>query len=187
MADKLDRMMALVRQHVPDLRLVHRAEVGWMRGVSSVVRVINPQFDRFTVVLGSTVYLPRPVAEIDRDGLAGTLAHELVHQLDQARWGPLFYASYALALPAGRTWRAHWERRAYAVDLLLARERGGEQAVRRKADWLAGLFAGSGYFFMWTGRQAAATFLQPAVDDVLARRLDDLAPYDAILAAWRGP
>lgn len=187
MADRLDRMLALVRSHVPGLRLAVKSESAAMRTLATLVRPFSPRFqDRFVTVIGDTVWLPRPVAEFDRDDLAATLAHELVHQLDQRRWGPLFYASYGLSpLPVGRTARAYWERKAYAVDLLIAREQRGAAGVSACAGRLVGLFAGPEYAYMWAGEASARAFLRPTVEAVLRGALDDQAPYAQILTAWR--
>jgi hypothetical protein len=184
---RLARILKLVRRHVPDLRLVQKEEVRWMRWVGGLLRPLIPEFsNRYTTVLGRTVFLPRPAREMPPRVLASTLAHELVHQLDQQRWGPLFYFSYGFCLPAGRSLRAHWERRAYAVDLLLARERGGVAEVERVADTLADLFGGRSYLWMWAGRDAARAFLEPAVEAVRTGELDHTEPYASILKAWRG-
>jgi len=185
--DRLDRILALVRAHRPKVRLRDRHEVAWLRWPGEVFGVLVPGFnERFTTVIGDRVYLPGPVASIERDRLAAVLAHELVHQIDQRRWGPLFYLSYALLPPVGRTARAAWERRAYAVDLLLAHERHGPQGVARLHDHLADLFAGPAYAFMWVGRRAAWRYLQPTARDVLDGSLATREPYASILAAWRG-
>jgi len=185
--DRLDRMLDLVRQHRPGVRLVDRNTVPWMRLPGELVRpVVGDINHRFTTVLGDTVYLPGPVEQFDRDRLAAILAHELVHQLDQSRTGPWFYASYVLVAPTLRTWRACWERRAYAVDLLLAHERGGEPAVLATRDRLVPVFAGPAYGFMWVGSQAARDFLEPVVQGVLDGSLEHQHPYRDILRAWRG-
>lgn len=185
MTDELDRVLALVRRHRPGLRLVAKADSPLMRALGAVLRPLTPDFgDRFTTVLGDTVYLPRPVQEMGRRELAHILSHELVHQLDMARWGPLFYTSYVLAMPVGRTTRAHWERRAYAVDLLLAHREGGARAVDRALDWIVPMFAGPAYGFMWAGEDAARAFLAPVRAEVLSGALAGRAPYAEILAAW---
>src|SRR5688500_17636861 len=107
---------------------------------------LMPEFmTRFTTVVGSTVYLPQPVDQLPREVLAGILAHELVHQIDQRRWGPLFYLSYGVALPTGRTMRAVWERRAYAVDLMLAHHHDGDRGLARCEKRLVKLFADRTY------------------------------------------
>lgn len=183
--DRLDRMLALTRTHVPGARFATKADSALMRGLATLVRPFNAEFaTRYVTVMGDTVWLPRPVDEWNRDDLAGILAHELVHMLDQQRYGVAFYASYGFP-PMGRTTRAHWERRAYAVDLLVARERGGTAAVHRVVSRLVPLFAGPAYGYMWAGEAAASAFLRPIVDGVLSGRLDTEAPYDAILATWR--
>jgi hypothetical protein len=152
------------------------------------MRPLMPDFmERVTTVIGDTVYLPCPPEQLHPDGLASTLAHELVHQLDQADWGPWFYVSYAvLPLPVGRTLRADWERRAYAVDLMLAWEIGGEERLRRVLDRIHGLFWGPAYGWMWAGRRAAWAYLAPLADEVRAGSLQVRDPYADILAAWRG-
>lgn len=185
--DRLDRILALVRSHVPDLVLVHKAESPLMRAAGRALRPFVPDFDtRFTTVLGRTVYLPKPLDEFPRDALAATLAHELVHQIDMNTYGWLFYTSYAVMLPTGRTWRAVWERRAYAVDLMLAYERGGDQELRRVTGHLVDLFAGSSYVWMWSGREAARRFLEPTLAAVRDGSLKQEEPYRSIYEAWKG-
>lgn len=184
---RLSRILKLVRHHVPDLRLVDKRQVRWMRWLGGALRPVVPEFStRYTTVLGSSVFLPQPPEEIVPDVLSSTLAHELVHQLDQRRWGPLFYLSYGFCLPSIRSLRAYWERRAYAVDLLLARERGGSPEVERVAELIAELFAGRAYLWMWAGRGASRRYLQPVVEAVIRGDLDHEEPYRSILAAWRG-
>lgn len=182
--DRLDRILALVRRHRPNLRLVDKHEVRWMRPIG----VVAPTFvDDFTTVIGDTVYLSGPVDAFPRDALAGILAHELVHQLDQAEHGAAFYLSYGLApLPVGRTRRAHWERRAYAVDLMLAWDRAGEAGLARALDRVAPLFAGPAYGWMWAGMDAARAYLAPVAGEVRAGTLQERPPYRDILRAWRG-
>lgn len=187
MDPRLQRVLALTRRHIPGLRLVDKRRVPWMRVLGRVVRPWAPDFDtHYTTVLGRSVYLPRAPEEVPTEVLAATLCHELVHQIDQRRWGPLFYASYGWMLPTGRTMRAYWERRAYAVDLLIAFERGGAPAVHQTADRLAELFSGPSYLYMWAGRESAASFLRPTVEAVLDGSLVRIAPYAEILDAWRG-
>lgn len=186
--DRLDRMLALVQSHRPGVRLVHKADVPWMRALGVLLRPITPDFDTaFTTVIGDTVYLPRPLEAFDRDALAGVLAHELVHQLDMRDHGLRFYLSYLLTpLPVGRTWRAHWERRAYAVDLMLAWERGGEPRMLQAYHRIVELFCGASYAWMWAGRSAARAYLRPLLEEVRSGELQARWPYREILAAWRG-
>ncbi len=151
--------------------------------IKSEHRLLRRLAPGFTTVVGRTVFLPRPVAGFHRDALAAILAHELVHQLDQRRWGALFYVSYGVCLPAFRTMRAVWERRAYAVDLLLAHRVGAVDRCERR---LVALFSGPSYLWMWAGEASARAFLAPVVASVREGRLDAEAPYRGILAAWDG-
>lgn len=182
-------MEALVRRHVPRLRLVEKVDSPLMRGIGRVLQPINPDFmDSYTTVIGSTIYLPRPKTEFPPDALAQTLAHEMVHQLDMQDFGLLFYLSYvATPLPVGRTHRAYWERRGYAVDLMLAWETGGEARLVAVETWIRGVFAGPAYAWMWKGRSAAARFLKPVVDEVRSGELQQRFPYREVLEAWRSP
>lgn len=186
--DRLDRVLALVREHVPNLRIVPKSEVWWMRAAGRALAPVIPDFStRYTTVVGDTVYLPCAAEGFARDALAATLAHELVHQLDQQRTGLWFYVSYAaFPLPVWRTDRAHWERRAYAVDLMIAHWHGGDAHLARIEARLRELFAGPAYLWMWGGEEAAADYLAPVVAAIRAGTLQQQAPYDRILAAWRG-
>jgi hypothetical protein len=184
---RLDRVRRLCASRVPGLRVVDKHTVWWMVWLGRFIRPLVPEFStRYTTVVGRTVFLPAPPERLPPDLLASTLAHELVHQLDQQRHPLWFYASYGFLLPVGRTMRAWWERRAYAVDLLLARERGGAAEVLRTADQLAEFFSDASYLWMWVGRARAREYLQPVVDRVLDGSLDAESPYREILAAWNG-
>jgi len=185
--DRLDRVLALARAHRPGLRLVDKADSAWMRVSAVLVRPLMPTFlTQVTTVLGDTVYTPGPPESIPRDLLARILAHELVHQLDQAEHPLWFYVSYGVVLPTWRTWRAHWERRAYGVDLVIAWEGGGEGALARSLARIEGLFAGPAYGWMWGGRRAAKAYLAPMAAAVRRGELQHSEPYRSVLAAWRG-
>lgn len=186
---RLDRVLELVRSEVPGLRIVDKSTVWWMRAAGRILRPMIPDFEsRYTTVIGDTVYLPQPMDSMPPDALASTLLHELIHQRDQAAWGVLFYLSYGLTpLPLGRSHRAHWERRAYAVDLMLAHHIGGEPHLRRVEARICHLFSGAGYGWMWAGEGAAEAFLAPVVEPILAGTLQRVDPYDRILRAWVGP
>ncbi len=179
-------MLALCRRHRPELALVDKHDVRWMRAVGALTRPLMPDFmTAVTTVVGDRVYLPGPPEVFPRDALAHILAHELVHQLDQAEHGARFYLTYALwPLPVGRTRRAVWERRAYAVDLMLAHADGGDRGLDRALGQIARLFSGPTYAWMWAGEAAARAFLAPVAADIRAGRTQRIQPYSDILAAW---
>ncbi len=158
-----------------------------MRAVARMIRPLMPDFlGSVTTVLGDVVYTPGDPGRMPRDELAAVLAHELVHQLDQATYGPWFYVSYGVIAPTGRTFRAVWERRAYAVDLMLAHDRAGPKGLERCLDRLIPLFSGPTYGWMWAGDEAARRFLRPTADDIERGVMQTREPYRRILAAWRG-
>lgn len=186
--ERLGRVLALARRHRPGLRLIDKRTVPAARWLAWVLRPLAPDFaDRTTTVVGDRVFLPKAAEELDPDQLAAILCHELVHQLDQAEH-PLFYVSYALGppLPILRTARADWERRAYAVDLMIAFHEGGERRMSGVLDWLVDVFSGPTYAWMWSGREAARAYLEPIAAEIRAGTLQHREPYRAILAAWTG-
>jgi len=159
-----------------------------MRALAVVVRPFMPGFlTRVTTVVGDTIYTPGAPESLPPGLLARIVAHELVHQLDQARYGPLFYLSYGLLLPIGRTYRAFWERRAYAVDLMIAHHDDGPSGLEMTRRRLVHVFSGPMYAWMWAGREAAEAYLEPWVESVRAGELQQQSPYDDILQAWVGP
>jgi hypothetical protein len=186
---RLRRVLALARAHRPGLRLVDKHESVLMRAAAVLVRPFMPHFlTRVTTVIGDTIYTPGPPEELPPGLLARIVAHELVHQIDQARYGPLFYLSNALLpLPVWRTSRAWWERRAFAVDLMLAHHDDGPAGLEMARRRLAVVFGGPTYAWMWGGRLAAERFLQGTVDAVAEGELQASAPYDDILHAWSEP
>lgn len=183
--DRLDRILALVRQHRPNLQLIDRAAHPTMGPLDKLARGVSPGSARMTIVFGDRVLLPQPLETVPRGVLAAILAHELVHQLDQGRWGPLFYLSYVLP-PAGRTMRAWWELRAYTVDMMIAWQHGGEPELQRLLRWLTDVFAGPSYLWMWAGPNAALALLEPVADRVRVGAVQQSEPYRSILAAWTG-
>lgn len=186
--DLLDRILALARRHRPGLRLVDKHHVPIARLSAFLLTPLMPAFmDDVTTVIGDTVYLPGRPEDLDRQLLARILAHELVHQLDQAEHGLRFYLTYAVApLPVGRTMRAHWERRAYAVDLMLAWEEGGERSLSAATLRVARHFSGPTYGWMWLGVDAARQYVGAVADEIRSGTLQQRAPYREILAAWTG-
>ncbi len=187
--DRLDRMLALIRARVPELKIVHKADSRLMGIIAIALWPITPDFStRFTTVLGKTVYIPRPMEEFPRDHLARVLAHEFVHQLDMMEHGAWFYGSYLVApLPVVRTQRAIWERRAYGVDLLLAYDLGGEPELQRYLQYLIETFSGPSYAWMWAGTESARQFLEPLCEEVRSGELQKGEPYASIYRAWCEP
>lgn len=185
LAPGVARMLRLAQRRVPGLRLRDKAGSRRMRALALLLRPLVPDFQTgFITVLGRTIFLPRPLPTYPPRVGAALLGHELVHLLDIQRFGPLFYLSYVLP-PAGRTLRAWWERRGYAVDLLLAHQEG-EAALERQVAFVVELMSGPSYGYMWWGRAAARRFLEPTLAAVRDGTLIQQEPYRSIWQAWTG-
>ncbi|MEZ4829799.1 MAG: hypothetical protein R3C61_26475 [Bacteroidia bacterium] len=119
----------------------------------------------FTTVIGSTIYFPgRSYIQQNQDAAMRTLAHEVVHILDMDRWTPgLFIGTYLFPqilalgvwlfpflgfwsllfllflLPIPAPFRAYFEARGYAMDVLTAptfhRSKVLDHAVSHFASW----------------------------------------------------
>ncbi|MBN2799320.1 MAG: hypothetical protein JXX28_09260 [Deltaproteobacteria bacterium] len=184
---RAEHMLHQAARHGAPLRLGYKLEHRWTRLVGRLLRPILPEFmDRTATVVGGVIYLPLRRGALPDDLIARVVAHEWVHRRDMLAFGPLFYLSYALLLPVGWTARAHWERRAYAVELMLAWEEGGEQRLAATEAELVTFFAGSSYLWMCPGRRRAQRCLAPVSQQIRAGTLQETIPYRHILAAWRG-
>lgn len=106
------------------------------------------------VTFWNTIYVDPALIGNDRG--AELLAHEIVHVRDQHRWNVLFFLSY-LFLPIGPGLRAIWEWRAYKETLRWIHEHMNEDYPQEYKDyiedyycqWVAHLFSGPNYLWMW--------------------------------------
>lgn len=99
------------------------------------------------VAVGGTVYLRRALHGT-AEGME-VLRHEAQHVRDWRRYGPLFWLTYLLLLPAGPSLRALWEWRAYRVSLRAHHERHGRVDEATRA-WVVARFTGAApYWWMW--------------------------------------
>jgi hypothetical protein len=139
-----DQFSAELKQLTP-FRIRYKDEAWEMQALNLLVMWFCPQFmNRFTTVIGSTVYFPsRLYVERYPQSAMRTLAHEVVHILDAERVGfPAFMLSYLFpqglvagvftfpwlgpwaflcllfALPWPSPFRFYFESRAYALDYL---------------------------------------------------------------------
>ncbi len=145
--ERFDRLVQEFQALVP-FRIRYKEEAWEMQFLQALIGWFCPGFlTRFTTVIGSTVYFPnRAYVELYPEAAMRTLAHEAVHLMDADRlsW-PVFGFAYlfpqilaagvllfpwlglwALAflvflLPIPAPFRARFEARAYALDMLTAR------------------------------------------------------------------
>lgn len=184
--DRLDSLLLGAADAGLPMRLAYKRRSRVMRAIAWWITPLIPDFlDGTATVVGGTVFLPGAPGALSRPMIARVVAHEWVHRRDARRWGPLFYLSYVALFPVFRTARAYWERRAYAVEMMLAYEDGGAARLDAVTDELVRLFSGPAYLWMWAGAPSARVFLAPVREEIRAGTLQHREPYPQILAAWR--
>lgn len=149
---------------------IKRRSASWLRPVFWVLeKVTRRKYSGFTTTIASTMYVGESWDDYSSDGKYAILRHEKVH-VDQAHRWPLgrrlwpvnhllFMLSYLLVFPVLWTLRAHFERAGYTQSLLVQYELAGKISdlqMERNAAWMAEIFGGSAYLFMWRRRAAYA-------------------------------
>ena len=142
--------MERMGEEFPGFRVRFKDQAWHQRALGQGLKVVGARryLTHFVTVFGNTVWWPTE-AQFRRDPrhAAAVLLHERVHLSDRRRLGVLFDASYVAAGPAVWTMRAHWERRAYAVDIVRLTRLG--RPVEWTCEWLRPLFSSVEYGFMW--------------------------------------
>lgn len=87
------------------------------------------------------------------------IKHEAAHMADYKRWGILFTLSYLLLLPTVFTMRAYWEWHGYKETLRSVHDEYAQYKITQPdyyiyimhyyCQWVAGIFAGPGYLWMF--------------------------------------
>lgn len=161
----LERFCVLVQQEIP-IRIKYKDESWEMKYLNEVIRWFNPTFmTDYTTVIGYTVYFTdREYVEKYPNQALQTLVHEAVHLLDTKYFtfpvfafaylfpqilalGALFFPIsyyfllfFLFLLPLPAPFRAYFEARAYATDLLLK---------RRKIEHIVYFFTSWDYYKMY--------------------------------------
>ncbi len=146
----LDGLITQLEEEFPGFRIRFKDEAWHQRAIDRGLRLVGHEryLSHFVTVFGNTVYWTSEAAfRRDDRHTAAVLLHERVHLWDRRREGLWFDASYVAAGPAIWTMRAHWERRAYAVDIVRLTQRGRSLAWIQ--EWLRRLFTNVEYAFMW--------------------------------------
>lgn len=140
----------------------------WLRLIFWLLaKITRKNFSSFTTTIGSTMYVGTDWDTMGSNEKYIILRHEKKH-IDQfhrwplGRWAwpvnhVLMGLCYLLVLPAIFTLRARFEREAYTQTLLVQFELKGKISdgqMERNAAWLAEMFGGSAYLFMWRRRKA---------------------------------
>lgn len=153
-----DVLLAEMQAEFPGLRVVPKADSKLMRFMEVLLwPLLGSAFsERFTTVVGQTIYTPNNWGIRPETARLGTLRHERVHLRQAKRYGRiLFTLAYLLfPLPFGLAWfRARLEWEAYEESMRAAFEYRGEAALNAEhRAHIVGHFVGPSYGWMWPFR-----------------------------------
>lgn len=186
--ERFEQLEQELQKFVP-FRIRYKDEQWEMQLLNLLVFWFNPSFlTSFTTVIGSTIYFPTRsyVTQRPEDAMR-TLAHEVVHLLDMERigffpfmvaygfpqilalgvlsfpwlgWWACLFLIFALPWPA--PFRARFEARAYALDLLTCPP---TYRLRMKTH-VEELFAGWSYYRMYPFKDQVYPMVKAYVDKV---------------------
>jgi hypothetical protein len=194
---KIELFASLLQKHVP-LQIKYKDESWEMRVLNSIVKWFNPRFmEDYTTVIGNTVYFTsREYVQAHPHDALQVLVHEAVHLLDTKRYSfPVFAFAYLFPqvlalgaclsplsayfllfllflLPFPAPFRAYFEARAYATDLLL-RRRSIENTLRFFTSW--------DYYKMYPFENQARKLLQHWKDRPDEIILEVIGLYEEVL------
>lgn len=169
--DDLDALVAQLSAELPGFRVAFKDESRVHRWVARLMRPWNPTYlTEYATVFRRTVWVPSR-AWYDTASPAAMillLRHEAVHLRDMRRFPVFFELSYALLLPAGLTFRAYWELRAYDESVrALVEMTGGVDP-----EWLDRVveqFAGPAYLYMLPFRGWVRRHFERVADEAARR------------------
>jgi hypothetical protein len=146
MANRFDDYAIALQAEFPKFKLVEKETSGLMKFLNFFAKLWMPTFlTNVTTVMGNTVYMPK--ALIGTDSGYVILRHEAVHMRDFKKWWLLQPISYFI-LPAGPSFKAVWEFRAYKETLRVWHELGW-RTDDAAIDWLVSQFTTRTYLWMW--------------------------------------
>jgi hypothetical protein len=166
---ELERALA---EELPGFAVAYKDESRLQQWIGVAVRPFNTSYMRnYTTVMGGKVFFPSRAwrARVGPRTIYETLRHEAVHLRDMRRFWGFFHVSYVLLLPAGLTFRAWWEWRAYAESLRVQAELDGciDDASLR---FIEECFTGPDYLYMLPLRGFVRRRLAALRDEILAEQ-----------------
>lgn len=112
-----------------------KSESGFMKLISYLLFWQRKTFmENYYTTIGRVMYVPTETPD------SATLEHELIHVYDYQSAPVLFVWSYLFLLPSVWTWRAKWERRAYAWQM--------QRLQYFDIEWVKSQFCTSAYLWM---------------------------------------
>lgn len=161
--NKYHTLFARYRALYPRLNVVKKDESRLMQTIFwPLKKLTGNNYNNYTTTIGSTIYVPPDFGAWPDDERYILLRHEAQHVKQFHRWPfgiwawPLNHLlmglAYLFLLPVFLTMRAYFERAGYTQTILATYECygiGDSQAQEAYAEWIADVFSGSSYLWMW--------------------------------------
>jgi hypothetical protein len=157
--DRDERYLAELREEIPGLRVVDKADDPFSRLVDRALRIVtfggqSAYMTRYVTTIGRTLYFPSTWQSRTPGSRYITLRHEAVHLRQFRRYGLIGTALVYLlpVFPLGLAWgRARLEWEAYAETFRATRDVHGLEAARDPAlrASVVEQFSGPAYGWMW--------------------------------------
>lgn len=157
--DRDERYLAELREEIPGLRVLDKADDPLSRLIDRALRVLtlggqSAYMTRYVTTMGRSIYLPSGWRSRSPESRYVTLRHEAVHLRQFRRYGFVGTALLYLLpiLPLGLAWgRARLEWEAYAETFRATRDVFGLDAARDPAlrASVVEQFTGPAYGWMW--------------------------------------
>ena len=181
--EKVDALLRFAKRQLPDLHIGYRDEPAptWVWAiVNAFFRVLTrifPGMGRYSQGFGSTIMFPsrKDYGDLTDRHVYTILRHELVHLLDSKQHPRWFYLSYLFLLPAFWTFRATWELRGYAQNMMVAYEEDGRISDSQIL-WIASQFTSPVYLWMWPSKRKVLARLTTLRDQILQEELKGFYP-----------
>ena len=144
------KLEAELLRELPRFGVGYKDESRVQAWIGALVRPFNATYmTNYTTVMFGKVWFPSRTwrARVGPRAIYETLRHEAVHLRDMRRFPIFFQLTYVLLLPAGITFRALWEWRAYAESLRVQAELDG-RIDDESLDFIAERFTGPDYLYM---------------------------------------
>jgi hypothetical protein len=164
-----DKYQPELLKKFPDYKLVPKGNSKLMKFMyyGFLMMLWNPTFmNRFTTVLGYTVYMPSELIGTNQG--YQILRHEAVHMERYSWMGLWYYFLYLFVLPAVWTYRAEFEFEAYVESLRVEYEMTGNIS-NYTIDWMVGMFASPNYLWMCPFKEKMKAKFLAAKAEIMAK------------------
>lgn len=178
-----------VKKEIPNVRIILKKDSVLLNSLFWILRNIfrvKTDFSDYATTIGNTIFVPDTFMEWPSDRQYALLRHELMHLRQFRNWPfkflghpVLWYINaiitgfcYIFIFPVFVTLRAKFEREGYAQTILVNYELGLLDMSKQLAliNFMAEVFGGSGYFYMWN-KAKARRWAMDVIEDCLTGQL----------------